>query len=257
MAKEIEQVPEVPDVEVARYALRTFKLNFGGSANAAQTVSVSSASTWGVGESPPPPAADVEPVLTAVVMAGRDHWKDGTATAKCMDSKDHESPSEGCNCGIYGTLTMQHLVRQYRNEATNIVAVFAAEGKTIIGDRGLRTAYARVLAYWTNEASPAYKEAAQRQFKDAKWYETRQEMLAAFDFPHYEEPKPMPLSLNVAFIEVVPDKDKSSSWSYTVHTGPGNYTEVVLTCGHTMPLTPPVILESNGQICVTLNWTPD
>lgn len=62
---------------------------------------------------------------------------------------EHPAPQLDCCCGIYGSLSMGHLVRQYR-VAAYLTAVIAAEGRTIIGTHGLRTERARVVAYYWN-----------------------------------------------------------------------------------------------------------
>lgn len=100
------------------------------------------------------------------------NWRDGTCTARCrantvawnfllgpdfaLPESDHESPAMECSCGIYGSLSLSHL-REHYTQASDIVAVIAAEGRTIIGTRGLRTERARVVAYWLRlNAKPAF-----------------------------------------------------------------------------------------------------
>lgn len=107
----------LPDIEVGRYALRTFKLRDGKLGSLFQSFT----------------------------------WDDGTAIATCLGKGKggkHEAPAENCHCGLYGTLTLEHLESQYRSQALNCVAVMAAEGVTYLGDKGLRTAAARIVAYW-------------------------------------------------------------------------------------------------------------
>ena len=112
----------VPDVEVGRFALRTFALY----KNRLRSVTVLS-----------------------------HFWEGGVCEARCYAGSTmhriapprHPAPDEECKCGIYGTLSLQALRSQYV-DARKSVAVFAAEGKTIIGDTGLRTAAARIVAYW-------------------------------------------------------------------------------------------------------------
>lgn len=124
---------EMPDIEVARYALRTFNVTSGR----------------------------LMPVVVDV-----DAWKDGVCEARCEEASFHQwaaggfapnrapnpphgTPSENCSCGIYGCLTIEHLKRQYLHECMSIVTVIAVEGTTIIGDVGLRTQAARIVAYWS------------------------------------------------------------------------------------------------------------
>ncbi len=68
------------DIAVAIYALRTFKIEDGK--------------------------------LSSVVV-GAGHWENGVCVAICTKNADHEAPADGCNCGIYGTHTLQALFRQY------------------------------------------------------------------------------------------------------------------------------------------------
>jgi hypothetical protein len=160
------------------------------------------------------------------VSAFGNFWADGTCTAECLavpkggmgaialgrafpspdydGTKDHEAPNEDCSCGIYGTLTLEHLISQYPLECRSIVAVFAAQGQTIIGDLGLQTQYARVIAYWLKEAQPSYDPfeyttmmygsrpnfdplrlaaTAAVQFKGATYFQHIDQMLRAYGFP--------------------------------------------------------------------------
>lgn len=121
---------EIPDIEVARYALRTFNVKDGR----------------------------LMPVAMAV-----DAWKGGVCQAECVPNPwtmtapwlvvvpdpNHDAPAEGCHCGIYGCLTIDRLVKQYPLSCMEIVAVIAVEGNTIIGEIGLRTQAARIVAHWS------------------------------------------------------------------------------------------------------------
>lgn len=203
--------PDQPDIEVGRYALRTFQGTYSG------------------GE------------LRSLFQ---DHtWDNGVAIAKCLKNKskpkvvnwggddifpvpepEHDAPDENCECGLYGTLTLDHLLRDYRDRAAKCVVVFAAEGVTFIGNRGLRTAAARIVAYWTAPPvaavpdgpdelgmgpfwragvgylhQPAQSEIGEvlkvlkdpvrdtfaTQCPDAKYFPDIHEMLKAYGFPEY------------------------------------------------------------------------
>ncbi len=126
----------------------------------------------------------------------RGDWEDGTCKAVChtygpRGSKEpHEAPDKDCSCGIYGSLSYVDLLSQFRPEAYFIVAVIAAEGKTIIGDRGLRTAFARVVAYSIgsqigsgrdSDSDFLHRYVAAKQFKDAKIFESPLDMVTAFN----------------------------------------------------------------------------
>lgn len=75
-------------------------------------------------------------------------WAGGTCRAVCWRNPHHVAPVDDCTCGIYAATSLQALHEQYRRPAQRIVAVIAAEGPTIIGERGMRTSAARVVAYW-------------------------------------------------------------------------------------------------------------
>jgi hypothetical protein len=145
------------------------------------------------------------------VSAYGNHWARGSCTARCLagsvsyypfisPQRDHDAPNEHCSCGVYGTLTLEHLVGQYPHEATAVVAVIAAEGQTIIGDLGLQTARATVVAYWLAHQTPPWTwleyraldiphqydglpVVAARQFKDGRHFLRMEDMLREYGFP--------------------------------------------------------------------------
>lgn len=82
-------------------------------------------------------------------------------------------------CGIYGSLSYGDLVLQFPGPASGIIAVIAAEGDTIIGTRGLRTAYARVVAYGVVQQKE-YERAAYQQFPDATRCESATELVKRY-----------------------------------------------------------------------------
>lgn len=143
------------DIEVARYALRTFDLSYG---------------------------------TLASVYKNQHVWEDGVCVAKCLrtDKEVHKPPCKNppgkdCACGIYGTVTLESLIKQYRRQAAQCVAVIAAEGETIVGDRGLRTAAARIVAYWVSD------QMAHQILLDgsggARHFTSIPDMLAEYKFP--------------------------------------------------------------------------
>lgn len=140
------------DLEVGRHALRTFKCENNNGL----------------------------PTLTSLYQPTT--WDGGVMIAECKkkDGPCAEPPGDNCMCGVYGTLTLEHLVGQYRSYARNCIGVIAAEGKTIIGDRGLRTAAARLVAYW---CSPLYEENFAASAPDAKRFTKIEDMLGEYDFP--------------------------------------------------------------------------
>lgn len=130
------------DLEVGRFAVRTFRMD-----------------SWrGIPES------------LCSVQLGTGHWNGGFCVASCLaelmvqgytgyhgyprgpyfgfEIPEHPVPDLRCTCGIYGALSLEALDRQYDRWSTDFTAVIAAEGRTIIGTRGLRTERARVVAYY-------------------------------------------------------------------------------------------------------------
>jgi hypothetical protein len=223
--------PQIDDIEIARYALRTFTVG----ANSDE--------------------------LSSVAMSGS-YWRNGTCEAECLAGGDrqrpmHPAPHEGCTCGIYGTLSLDSLTRQFTYQSTHLVTVIAAEGKTIIGDKGLRTAAARVVAYWSPDKK--IRKICKKQLGDAKKFDNLYDMLAAYDVPREAPtgtggnavPKPkirVPITL---------EQVKSQSVTLTIHNVlPGLYTELELRDGTRCPIQP-LNLNGFGAIQVTLDWTPD
>ena len=110
----------------------------------------------------------------------RTDWSDGTCEAVCTKTHPrHEAPKEHCTCGIYGSLSYADLVAQFHGYTRLIVAVIAAEGVTFIGSRGLRTQFARVVAYSVRPDELPQRVAA-HQFRDAQRYDTVFEMVEAY-----------------------------------------------------------------------------
>ena len=96
----------------------------------------------------------IEPISFGTPQAMPGPWAGGECIARCRFEL-HPAPAEDCNCGIHASTDLESLRSHYPQFATRVVAVIAAEGTTVLGDRGFRTAAARVVAYW---CSPAYPE---------------------------------------------------------------------------------------------------
>lgn len=141
------------DIEVGRHALRTFKVDFRRRELRAMT------------QHPGTPS----------------EWVGGTCIAVCRSRPSaHQSPKPSCTCGVYGTVELAGL-NQFGLYSHELVTVIAAEGATIVGDTGLRTAAARVVAYW----SPArgVRRICAEQCKGAKEFRNLDEMLKAYNLP--------------------------------------------------------------------------
>lgn len=148
------------DLEMDRFALRTFEIK---------------------------PASG----LFGSLQVSGNHWVDGTCTAQCLKDdinfygwwrherpEPHIPPGDNCRCGIYGSLNLANLIKQYPYQCRRCVAVIAAEGETIIGSRGLRTQYARVAALWSPERE--LRKTAKMQFTGAEIFKRCSKMLAAY-----------------------------------------------------------------------------
>lgn len=85
-------------------------------------------------------------------------WDGGVCVAQCP-KRGHTAPADHCSCGIYACTDLESLRFQAPVPANRVVAVIAAEGPTVIGDRGFRTSAARIVAYW---CSPAHPDTAER-----------------------------------------------------------------------------------------------
>lgn len=169
-------------IEVGRFALRTFSLHkrSGGKLE-----------------------------IGAVAQVG-DFWKNGVCIAECLKGlQNHEAPHADCSCGIYATLDLANLMRQYSLDATNLTAVIAAEGKTIIGPVGLRTERARVVAYRT----PHPWEDLTTALPDAEYYANISQMLTAYGLPEGDL-----LPQDLLSLDIPPTKQHLERW-----VGPVSY----------------------------------
>lgn len=209
------------ELEVGRYALRTF------------TVS--------------------DHVLRSVSQSGV-HWKDGVCVAKCLrygakleDDPDHVPPVEGCHCGVYATLNLASLVTQY-SAARKLVCVIAAEGQTIIGDVGLRTAAARVVAYWCTRA---VRPACVRELGDARYFDELGTMLETYDLPWGDMPlDDLVLKVPLKLADV---SGKSVSWTFT-DVALGTYNTIQLADGMSCSITPVTIAAPGSVIVANLSY---
>ena len=154
-----------PDLEVGRCALRTFRLvdERYCDLDDNQVVSISGL------------------ILTGMFRNGGD-WLDGACVARCERDYAHDAPGEDCDCGIYGALSLNSLTSKYP-QASRLVAVIAAEGMTFIGDVGLRTEAARVVAYWCGPDARIERHHCQIQFRDAEQFADLAGMLETYGIP--------------------------------------------------------------------------
>lgn len=117
-------------------------------------------------------------------------WDGGVAVAKCMATHPcDECPSFDCNCGLFGSVTITHLMTNYKEHAVKGIAVIAAEGMTLIGDTGLRTSAARIVAYWADEE---HKVDFATNCPEAKAYAELNCMLADYKFEEWVGEFPPP-----------------------------------------------------------------
>jgi hypothetical protein len=189
--------------EVGRFGLRTFKVH-GGKLHS--VVAQGSGQHWDKGEcrarcvvfEDNAFATDAEwrkgqyEVMKDLVL-GLGDADDATPTKLDLQRMlEHDAPDSDCRCGIYASLNLENLRRQYA-EALFMVAVIAAEGKTIIGTRGLRTEYARIVAYWIPWYQFYMKKVAARECSDAMFYKNLNEMLADYQIPRKADGKVEPI----------------------------------------------------------------
>lgn len=124
-------------------------------------------------------------------------WDNGVAIAECLAPQKCESPpGENCSCGLYGFLSLDELIRDYGANANRSVAVFEPEGDTVIGPRGLKTAAARIVAYWCSPPETVahwdrgslaeLQGIYAAQCPDAKEFFDIAAMLKAYDLPESE-----------------------------------------------------------------------
>ncbi len=223
---------EVGDVEIARYALRTFVVDRGH--------------------------------LTSVAKKGKGagHWQNGTCEAICVAGRDHKAPAELCTCGIYGTLNLADLRRQFAS-AKELVTVMAAEGTTIIGDTGLKTAFARIVAYWT--PNKHIRKVCAKECEGAKYFGNIDEMLAAYNLPHGPPPPPpfdTTIHVKLTLQEILDRPDHV----VTISVGglpPGTYTDIELADGTRCPIAATTIHGGGfgfgshmGAASIALHWVP-
>ncbi|MEN4464545.1 hypothetical protein VXE65_21245 [Mycolicibacterium conceptionense] len=165
---------DTADIEVGRYALRTFLVDRHYRALLPLT-----------GNARPVGRRLYAAGLAAYNHAARSVWAGGVCVARCGRGRSHAAPAEDCSCGVYGATSLESLLDQFPGLAHNIVAVIAAEGTTIVGDDGLRTSAARVVAYWIqpwpelDDARAVFAE----QCPGAEVFPHLDCMLAAYGFP--------------------------------------------------------------------------
>lgn len=146
------------DFEVGRFALRTFLMYNGkpeslcantlGRGNWVQGVCEANCYShlFERGRYPRPSMRYVRSRLTGRII-------DVVCEPSEPKPNNHPAPDISCTCGIYGSLSLEHLQGQYRG-ARDLVAVIAAEGNTVVGTHGLRTERARVVAFWQRYETP-------------------------------------------------------------------------------------------------------
>lgn len=136
--------------------------------------------------------------LFGVAVTGKT-WDKGVCEARCtppplrilygMEPQNHRAPARGCECGVYGSLTVDNLFYQFPNCSRRLITVIAAEGKTIIGPKGLRTECARVVAYWTPRR--AVLNICEEELPDAVFYLNLCDMLKDYHFPIFDLSAPI------------------------------------------------------------------
>ncbi|MGZ4618486.1 MAG: hypothetical protein ACXV5Q_08260 [Frankiaceae bacterium] len=118
--------------------------------------------------------------LYPVALVTMGPWDGGTAHAACADDAGHPAPGRSCGCGLYGWYHPGDAAGRHRETA----AVIAARGRTILGDKGFRTAAARIVAVTLPlplRLRPAAAARARRmlaaRYPHTRVYESRRRML--------------------------------------------------------------------------------
>jgi hypothetical protein len=120
------------------------------------------------------------------IVKGAGHWKGGVCTARCLMT-EHKPPADECACGIYACHSLRGLFGQYSEFASRIVAVIVAEGDTVVGDMGLRTSAARIVAYWCADGQPAaVLRVCAEQCPDARRFRSLKLMTRMFGLGGFE-----------------------------------------------------------------------
>jgi hypothetical protein len=230
---------EVVEIEVARYGLRTFRHIPAEEAEMEpkpfvmhQTLQM----TWtifGVDYSQDNTGQPME--LCSTAMQGS-YWKSGVCEAVCRAPVNahknllielaalttgvepvygHQAPQEDCHCGVYAAHTLRALCDQFSCYVSDVVAVVAAEGQTIIGDKGFRTQRARVVAYW---CSDRVAPTAASQFSEAQRYAEVSLMLADYGL---DEGRPTPAERLWPNLQRSPAEEASTRSGYRKYAGVG------------------------------------
>ena len=88
--------------------------------------------------------------LHPVAHAGAGPWDGELEQARCGAGHDHPAPGRDCRCGLYAWYRPAGPDGSYGG----VHAVISARGRTVLADRGFRTASARVVAV---ALPPAYR----------------------------------------------------------------------------------------------------
>lgn len=80
--------------------------------------------------------------LRPTVHAGLGPWDGELERAVCGVGGEHAAPAPDCGCGLYGWYHPSEL----SGAPGEVSAVIAAQGRTVLGDRGFRAARARIEA---------------------------------------------------------------------------------------------------------------
>lgn len=195
------------DIEVGRYALRSFRLN----------------------------TQDKHLCAIQPLNFCGDFWKGGVCEADCLASSQekykllrqlylashvplppelqrdfhgHKAPKMECRCGIYGALSMRRLYDFATREMGELVVVIAAEGSTIIGDYGLRTSAARIVAFWAT--NPEWVSAVSKECNgEARHFTNLDEMLSTYNLPWGSAPSTVTNWAHVYPVRNLPRKHRT------------------------------------------------
>ena len=113
--------------------------------------------------------------------AGR--WEPGRQGARCSTGADHPAPARDCTCGFYGWYDPSGTAASYGGAK----AVIAASGRIVLGDRGFRSAQARVVAValpaplrWQPRGAARARRMLAGSYPDVPVYRSARAMVRAY-----------------------------------------------------------------------------
>lgn len=129
--------------------------------------------------------------LMPITTNAPDTWRTRHAIATCHkmsggrepELAPHESPAEGCTCGIYSFRTAQEVATQYAVRARTVLGVIEPAGYAFEGDLGWKSERATLLAVWAYGATE--RAALIRRYPNVIFYAELDQLL--HDWPTVDD----------------------------------------------------------------------